>query len=138
MTPVLLENSRPFVERADRIRVGAVEHLATVAAKAHETDMPKHLEVLRHRGLTEIEVLDDVADVTFLRRDVDEDVAALSFGDRVEDVGCRRSAGHSRELYSHYGICQLPRGQTLVTPSTGVRPRVRDDSTYAVYEMLRA
>jgi hypothetical protein len=146
MTPVLLENSRPFVERADRIRVGAVEHLATVAAKAHETDMPKHLEVLRHRRLTEIEVLDDVADVTFLRREVDEDVAALSFGDRVEDVGCRRSAGHSRELYSHYGICQLPRygicqlprGQALVTPSTGVRPRVRDDSTYAVYEMLRA
>jgi hypothetical protein len=47
-----------------------------------------------------------------LRSEVDENVAALSFSDRVEDVRCRRSAGHSRELYSHHGICQ-----------PGVRPR---------------
>src|SRR5262245_53383322 len=114
MTPVLLENSRPLVERTNRVRVGAVEHLAAVAAKAHQADVPQHLEVLRHRRLTEIEVVDDVADVTFLRRQIDEDVAALTFGDRVEDVRCRRSAGHSRELYSQYGICQS---------SFGVRPR---------------
>ena len=138
MTPVLLEHPRPLVKGPNGVRVGAVEHLASVTPEAHEPDVTEHLEMLRHRRLTEIEVLDDVADVTFLRREVDEDVAALSFGDRVEDVGCRRSAGHSLELYSHYGICQLPRGQTLATPGTGVRPRVRDDSTYAVYEMLRA
>jgi hypothetical protein len=139
MPPVLLENSRPLVERANRIRVGAVEHLATVAAKAHQTDVPQHLEVLRHRRLTEIEVVDDVADVTFLRREVDENVATLSFSDGVEDVRCRRSAGHERELYSHYGICQPHfRGQTPVMACIGVRPRVRGDSTYAIYEMLRA
>jgi hypothetical protein len=72
-----------------------------------------------------------------LRSEVDENVAALSFSDRVEDVRCRRSAGHSRELYSHHGICQ-PRGQTPVMACIGVRPRVRDDSTYAIYEMLPA
>jgi hypothetical protein len=137
MTPVLLENSRPLVERANRLRVGAVEHLATVAAKAHQTDVPQHLEMLRHRRLTEIEVVDDVADVTLLRREVDEDVAALSFSDRIEDVRCRRSARHERELYSHHGICQHW-GQTPVMGWIGVRPRVRDDSTYAIYEMLRA
>jgi hypothetical protein len=42
--------------------------------------------VLRHRRLTEIEVRYDVADVTLLRREIDEDVAALSFSDGVEDV----------------------------------------------------
>ena len=127
MPPVLLENSRPLVERANRIRVGAVEHLAPVAAKTHQTDVPQHLEVFRHRRLTETEVVDDVADVTFLRSEVDENVATLSFSDGIEDVRCRRSAGHEGELYSHYGICQptsggsdpgdgLHRGQT---PSTG-------------------
>ncbi len=122
MTPVLLEYPGPLVKRANRVRIGAVEHLATVAAKAHQTDVPQHLEVLRHRRLTEIEVRDDVADVTFVRREVDEDVAALSFSDGVEDVRCRRGAGHSRELYSHHGICQPAAGQTPVMVCAGVRP----------------
>jgi hypothetical protein len=73
-----------------------------------------------------------------VRREVDEDVATLRFSDGVEDVRCRCSAGHRRELYSHHGICQLRpsrRGLTPVMTWIGVRPRVRDDSRYAVYEM---
>jgi hypothetical protein len=63
----------------------------------------------------------------------------LRFSDRIEDVGCRRSTGHERELYSHHGICQHHgRGQTPVMGCSGVRPRVRGDSTYAIYEMLPA
>src|SRR5215471_8312875 len=125
MTPVLLEDPGPLVQRPNGVRVGAIEHLPSVAPKADQTDVAQHLQVLRHRRLTEIEVRNDVADVTFLRREVDEDVAALSLSDGVEDVRCRRSAGHSGELYSHYGICQLPEGQTLVTTCVGVRPRRR-------------
>jgi hypothetical protein len=121
MTPVLLEYPCPLVQRANGVRVGAVEHLASVAPEAHEADMTQHLEVLRDRRLTEIEVRDDVADVTFLRREVDEDVATLSFSDGVEDVRCRCSAGHSRGLYSHHGICQH-RCQTLVMTCVRVRP----------------
>src|SRR5215467_14223720 len=109
MTPVLLEDPGPLVQRPNGVSVGAIEHLASVAPKADQTDVAQHLQVLRHRRLTEIEVRNDVADVTFLRREVDENVAALSFSDGVEDVRCRRSAGHSGELYSHYGICQPPR-----------------------------
>src|SRR5262245_52528429 len=134
MTPVLLEDPCPLVKRTDCVRVGAVEHLASVTPEAHEPDVTQHLEVLRHRRLTEIEVRNDVADVTFLRREVDENVAPLSFSDRVEDVRCRCSTGHSAQLYSHHGICQrdpseyvnaTPRGQTPVTACVGVRPRVR-------------
>jgi hypothetical protein len=131
MTPVLLENSCPLVERTNRVRIGAVEHLTTVAAEVHQTDVPQHLEVLRYGRLPEIELFDDVADVTFLRREVDEDVAALNFSDGIEDVGCRRGAGHEGELYSHYGICQpasgsdpgdaLYRGQTPSTRRLNVR-----------------
>jgi len=86
MTPVLLENPGPLVQRTNRLRVGAIEHLASVAPKADQTDVTQHLQVLRHRRLTEIEVRYDVADVTLLRREIDEDVAALSFSDSVEGV----------------------------------------------------
>ena len=86
MTPVLLENPGPLVQRTNRLRVGAIEHLASVAPDIHQADVPQDLQVLRHRRLTEMELRDDVADVTLLRREVDEDVAALSFSDGVEDV----------------------------------------------------
>src|SRR5262245_3482437 len=101
MTPVLLGYPRPLVKRTNRVRIGAIEHLASVAAETHEPDVPQHFEVLGHGRLTELEVRHDIADVTFLRREIDEDVATLSFSDRVEDVGCRRSASHEGELYSH-------------------------------------
>ena len=136
MTPVLLEYSRPLVKRTNRVRVGAIEHLAAVAPEAHEPDVPQHLEVLGHRRLTELEVRHDVADVTFLRRQVDEDVATLGFSDRIEDVGCRRSASHEANYIPTTEY--VNRGQTPVMRRVGVRPRVRDDSTYAIYEMLRA
>jgi DNA-binding CsgD family transcriptional regulator len=133
MAPVLLENSCPLVERTNRVRVGAVEHLATVTAEVHQTDVPQHLEVLRNGRLAKIELLDDVADVTFLRRQVGEDVAALNFSDGVEDVRCRRSTGHESELYSHYGICQfitsdLPALRALPAPPASTARRVRDDT----------
>jgi hypothetical protein len=106
MTPVLLEDPGPLVEGANGVRVGAVEHLPSVTPKAHQPDVTQHLEVLRYRWLAEIELRNDVADMTFLRGEVDKNLAALDFSDGVEDVGCRSSARHSRELYSHYGICQ--------------------------------
>src|SRR6185503_5923619 len=106
MTPVLLEDAGPFVKGANCVRVGAVEHLPAVAPDIHQADVPQDPQVLRHRRLAEIELRDDVADVTLLRREVDEDVAALGFGDRVEDVRGRCGTRHGRELYSHYGICQ--------------------------------
>ena len=138
MTPVLLEYPRPLVKRTNRVRVGAIEHLPAIAPEAHEPDVPQHLEVLGHRRLTELEVRHDVADVTFLRREVDEDVATLRFSDRVEDVGCRRSASHEANYIPTTEYVNSPGGQTPVMRRVGVRPRVRDDSTYAIYEMLRA
>src|SRR5258705_663433 len=109
MTPVLLEDAGPLVQGENRVCVGAVEHLAAIAPEAHQADVAQHLQVLRHRRLTEVELLDDVADVTLLRGEVDEDVAPLDFRNRIEDVGRGRGAGHGRELYSHYGICQAAR-----------------------------
>ena len=82
--------------------------------------------MLRYRRLAEIELVDDVGDVTFLGRKVDQDVAALSFSDGVEDVGCRRSTRHE----SNY----IPTTEYVNTTD----PRVRGDSTYAICEMLPA
>src|ERR1044072_1640535 len=95
MTPVLLEYPRPLVKRTNRVRVGAIEHLPAVAPEVHEPDVPQHLEVLGHRRLTEPEVRHDVADVTFLWREADEEGATLSCSDGVEDVRCRRRASHA-------------------------------------------
>ena len=121
MTPVLLEYSRPLVKRTNRVRVGAIEHLPAIAPEAHEPDVPQHLEVLGHRRLTELEVRHDVADVTFLGRKVDEDVATLSFSDRVEDVRCRRRASHAPNyIPTREYVNRSKGGQTPVMTCTGV------------------
>jgi hypothetical protein len=96
MTPVRLKDSGPLVQRPDGIRVRAVEHLPAVAAGRHEADVAQHLEVLRHGRLTQREVADDVADVTLLPSEIDQDVAALRLSDRVEDVGGRRGTRPDR------------------------------------------
>src|SRR5258705_3377508 len=96
MTPVLLEDAGPLVQGANRVCVGAVDHRTAVAPDAHQSYVAQHLQVLRHRRLIEVELLDDVADVTLLRGEVDEDVAPLDFRNRVEDVGRGRGARHRR------------------------------------------
>src|SRR5258705_4446673 len=111
MTPVLLEDPGPLVKRPNGVRVGAIEHLPSVAPEAHQSDVTQHFEMLRHGGLTQRELRDDVTDMTFSGSEVDEDVSALGFSDLVEDVRRAGGARHSRALYSHYAICQ-PRAKT--------------------------
>src|SRR5436190_17610103 len=122
VTPVLLEDACPFVKGTNGVRVRAVEHLPAIAPDVDESDMPQHLEVLRHGRLTDSEPRDDVADVTLARRQVDEDVAALRFSDGVEDVGGRRGARHEREYIFPLRNMSSPGCQD---PETGVHlPRI--------------
>jgi hypothetical protein len=86
MTPEAFERPRPFVERPDCLCVRAVEHLASVASHMDETDVAKHLQVLRHGRLCQLEGVNDVGDGAFIGREKGEDVAAPGFGNRVENV----------------------------------------------------
>ena len=66
---------RPFVQRPDRLGVGAIERLPAVAPHVHQADVAQHLRCFETDGCVEAERRDDVADGTFARRQVDEDVA---------------------------------------------------------------
>src|SRR5437016_14587501 len=78
--PVALEVLRPFVNGTQRLGVRAVEDLSRLAAHVDQAHVPEHLEVLRHRRLTEAELPDDVADGTLAVGEKNEDVAAAGLG----------------------------------------------------------
>ena len=48
--PVALELARPFVERADGLGVGAIEHLAAVAPHVDEADVAQHARCFETDG----------------------------------------------------------------------------------------
>ena len=60
--PVPRERAGPFVDRSQRVGVGAVERSASVAAHVDEPDVEQHLQMFRHRRLREPERDRDVAD----------------------------------------------------------------------------
>src|SRR5258706_5166270 len=46
MTPVTFKRAGPFMQRADCIGVGSIEHLATLSPHIHKADLKQNAEVL--------------------------------------------------------------------------------------------
>src|ERR1700688_674770 len=78
--PVTFKRASPFMQRPDRLGVGAIKHLAAVAADANQANFEQHAEVLGDGGLREIESGDDVVDGALLGNEERENVAAARFG----------------------------------------------------------
>ena len=81
MTPEALEGARPFVERPEGFRVGAIEHAAAVAAHVDETGLAEHAKVLRDRRLLEVQAVHDVPDRALLKRKKIENLSPTWLGD---------------------------------------------------------
>jgi len=97
--PVSLKCSGPFVERLDGFCIGAIEHLAAVAADVDEADFEQDAEVLGDGWLWQIEGGDDVVYGALPGDEEAENVAAAGFGHSVEGVGGGRSARHERIIF---------------------------------------
>src|SRR4051794_5876772 len=68
------------------IRPDAVEPPLRLAALLDEAGVAEHLEVLRDRGLADLEARRDLACAQLAAGQKPEDLAALGLGDRVEDL----------------------------------------------------
>src|ERR1700730_849970 len=99
MPPVSLKRAGPFMERADRLGVGAIEHLAAIAAHVHEADLEQHAKVLGDGRLRQVESGDDVVYGALLGYEEAQNVAAAGFGHGVEGVGSGGSARHGRNIF---------------------------------------
>src|SRR6266540_1416226 len=95
MSPVPLELPRPFVQRSDALRVGAVENLAPFAPHVDETDVAQHAQMLGYRGLRQPERVDDGADGPLAKREIVQDLTPPRLGDGVEGVGCGGRPRHN-------------------------------------------
>src|SRR5215472_18246038 len=94
MTPKARIGARPFVERPDGFRVGAIEHAAAVAARVDETGLAEHAKVLRDGRLLELQAVHDVPDPTLRERKKVENLSPTWLGDGVESVGSGGGARH--------------------------------------------
>src|SRR4051812_10517747 len=87
MRPQLLKGAGPFMQRTQRVCVCLIEHVAPVPARADQTDIAQHAQVLGDGGLLQPERDHDLANLAFAVREIFEDLAAARFGDCVECVG---------------------------------------------------
>jgi hypothetical protein len=108
MTPETLEGARPLVERPDGVRVGAIEHVAALAAYLDQAHFAEHAKVLRNRRLLELEAPDDIPYGALLERKEIENLSTTWLGDSVEGVGSGGGSRHGLIIHSHTGICQAP------------------------------
>src|ERR1700719_243453 len=99
MPPVSLERAGPFVERADRLRVGAVEHLAAIAAGVHQADLEQHAKGPGDGRLRQVESGDDVVYGALLGYEKAENVAAAGFSHGIEGVGGGGGARHGKIIF---------------------------------------
>ena len=84
----------PALDRSERGTVQPVQPAPPLGAAAHEVDGAQHLEVLRHLGLTEVQLVDQFTDGDLAADQHVEDVASRFLGDGVEHVGSGGGAGH--------------------------------------------
>jgi hypothetical protein len=101
MPPVALECTSPFMQRPDRLGVGAIEHLAAVAAHVDEAHFEQYAEVLGNGRLREIESGNDVVYGALLGYEERENVTAARFGHGVKGVGGGRGARHGMIIFPY-------------------------------------
>jgi hypothetical protein len=125
MPPVLLEPASPFMERPDRLGIGAIEHLAAVAADVNEANLEQHAEVLGDGRLRQIECGDDVVYGALLRYEEAENVAAAGFGHGVKGVGGGGGARHEWIIFPYRNMSRVffpAQGETAgLKPGTYMR-----------------
>ena len=94
--PVALEPARPLVERPDGLGVGAIEHLAPVAAHIDQPDVTQHARCFETDGCGSCSATTMSPTGRSRGGEIVEDVAPTGFRDRIEGVGGRGRAGHGR------------------------------------------
>jgi hypothetical protein len=101
VAPKALEGFGPLMERTEGFGLGAIEHVAAVAADGDQADVFEDAEVLGDAGLFEAERVYDVAYGALLESQEGEDSAATRFCDSVESVGGGGGARHERNIYPY-------------------------------------
>jgi hypothetical protein len=109
MAPEAFKGFGPFVKGANGISIGAVEHVAAIAADVDQADVLEDAEVFGNGGLFEAESTHDITDGAFIESEKRENVAAAGFSDSIEGVGGCGGARHGKTIHSHIGICQAKR-----------------------------
>src|SRR5690349_750842 len=110
MAPEAFKGFGPFVEWANGFGIGAVKHVAAVAANMDQADVLEDAQVFGNGGLFEAESIHDITDGAFIESEKREDVAAAGFSDSIEGVGGCGGARHGKTIHSHIGICQAKIG----------------------------
>ena len=87
------------MQRAKGFRPGAIQHAPAFTAGANEANIAQHAQMLGDGGLLQAQAEDDLADGTFLGREIVEDLTAARLGDGVEGIGSGGGARHGEGLY---------------------------------------
>ena len=97
--PQPFERLGPLVQWPDCFRVRSIKHMPPVPPYAHQTDVPQHPQMLRHRRLLHAQAHHDVPDRPLLQRQIVQDFPPPRLSHRIKRIrGCRRSC-QLGELY---------------------------------------
>src|SRR5215471_6497586 len=99
VAPEALEGRSPFIERAYGLGIGAIEHVASLPAHFHKTDLEQDPEVLGDRRLGKAKRHHDVADRALLFDKQGEDVAAARLCHSVEGIRGSGGAWHASNIF---------------------------------------
>jgi hypothetical protein len=106
MLPQPLKGFGPLMQRADRLRIGSIEHVPPVAPHPHQPDATQHSQMFRHRGLLHSQGRDDVPNRPLLERQIVQNVPPARFRYCIERIRRGSCSWHGENIYAHIGICQ--------------------------------
>jgi len=85
--PVVGEHAAPVVHGSQRVEVGAVFHLASLATHVDKINAEQHLQMFRDRRLVQLERVGNFVHRTFTVADELKNVSSPRFGDGVKRIG---------------------------------------------------
>jgi hypothetical protein len=102
----MLEPARPLMQRPHRRRVHSVKHLPPRPTRINQAHFFQHSEMLRNRGLFQLQGIYDLAYGFFLHRQIIQDLSPPNLRHSVKRIRCSRRSCHFLNIFLYRNICQ--------------------------------